>query len=81
MNRLFIYKEYGAKYEIMVRDITAATRAIRDWETYQKGFEVLALSVGSANNRMGSCKKSLTVNDLLVKVRQVNLTMYDARPN
>jgi hypothetical protein len=60
----------------MVRDVTTASRSIRDWASYQKGFEVLASSVGSARSRELKSRKSLTVNDLLVKVRLRDKDMY-----
>ncbi|KAJ4297152.1 hypothetical protein N0V88_004070 [Collariella sp. IMI 366227] len=42
MNRLFIYEEYGAKYEMMIKDVKAAHRTMPEWQSYQKGLEVLA---------------------------------------
>ncbi|KAK5987607.1 hypothetical protein PT974_11739 [Cladobotryum mycophilum] len=54
INRLFIYEEYGAAYEIMIKDIASAQQVMPDWETYQREPPRRA-------------KKSLTTNDLLVK--------------
>lgn len=71
MNRFFIYKEYGAKYEMMIKDVASAHRTMPDWETYQKGLEILASTLGSAKTNDDKTKKSLTVGDLLVKVRFV----------
>jgi len=68
MNRFFIYEEYGAKYELMIKDVASAHRTMPKWQSYQKGLEVLASSLGSANNRDDHSKKSLTIGDLLVKV-------------
>lgn len=67
MNRLFIYEEYGAKYEMMIKDIASAHRTMPQWETYQKGLEALASSVGPSSNHGDKSKKSLTIGDLLVK--------------
>lgn len=67
MNRLFIYEEYGAKYEMMIKDIASAHRTMPQWETYQKGLEALASSVGPSSNHGDNSKKSLTIGDLLVK--------------
>lgn len=69
VNRFFIYKEYGAKYEMMIKDIASAQRAMPALETHQKGLEILASSLGSEK----SCteytqKKALAIGDLLVKV-------------
>lgn len=68
MNRFFIYEEYGAKYELMIKDVAAAHRTMPRWDSYQKGLEALAASLGSANSRTDRSKKSLTIGDLLMKV-------------
>lgn len=68
MNRFFIYEEYGAKYEMMIKDVASANRTMPQWVTYQKGLEALASSLGSVNSHLDQSKKSLTIGDLLVKV-------------
>ncbi|KAF7537888.1 hypothetical protein G7Z17_g12762 [Cylindrodendrum hubeiense] len=68
MNRFFVYKEYGAKYEMMIKDVASAHRTMPEWETYQKGLEALASTLGSVRSRDDKSKKSLTIGDLLVKV-------------
>ncbi|KAL2134898.1 hypothetical protein VTI74DRAFT_10533 [Chaetomium olivicolor] len=67
MNRFFIYEEYGAKYELMIKGVAAAQRTIPGWLSYQKGLEVLASSLGSADSHGDNSRKSLTIGDLLVK--------------
>ncbi|KAM7223202.1 hypothetical protein V8F06_001415 [Rhypophila decipiens] len=67
MNRFFVYEEYGAKYELMIKDVAAAHRTMPGWQSYQKGLEVLASSLGSANSQLDHGKKSLSIGDLLVK--------------
>lgn len=67
MNRFFVYEEYGAKYEMMIKDIASAHRTMPQWETYQKGLETLASSVGPSSSHGDKSKKSLTIGDLLVK--------------
>ncbi|KAF4782247.1 RhoGEF domain-containing protein [Colletotrichum scovillei] len=67
MNRFFIYEEYGAKYEMMIKDVASAHRTMPQWDTYQRGIETLASSLGSANSHADQAKKSLTIGDLLVK--------------
>ncbi|KAI0841994.1 Dbl homology domain-containing protein [Hypoxylon sp. FL0890] len=67
MNRFFIYEEYGAKYEMMIKDVASAHRTLPQWETYQKGLEALAASLGAANHHLEDSRKSLTIGDLLVK--------------
>ena len=70
MNRFFIYEEYGAKYEMMIRDVASAHQILPQWEAYQKGLEALAASLGSAHQHVDHSKKSLTIGDLLVKVNK-----------
>jgi hypothetical protein len=68
MKHFFIYEEYGAKYEIMMKDVSTAYRTMPQWEIYQKGLEALASSLASANLQQDNSKKALTTGDLLVKV-------------
>ncbi|KAL7909681.1 hypothetical protein GGI35DRAFT_493525 [Trichoderma velutinum] len=67
ISRLFIYEEYGATYEMMIKDITSAQQTIPDWKTYQKGLEALAMALGSVKGSEDGAKRALTINDLLVK--------------
>jgi len=67
MNRFFIYEEYGAKYELMIKDVATTYRTMPQWESYQKGFEALATSLASLNSQHDNSKKALTIADLLVK--------------
>lgn len=69
MNRFFVYEEYGAKYELMIKDVAVAHRTMPGWPSYQKGLEVLAASMGSADRHKDRARKSLTIADLLVKVK------------
>lgn len=68
MNRFFIYEEYGAKYDFMIKDVATAYKTIPQWETYQRGIEALASSLASTNTQQGGTKKALTIGNLLVKV-------------
>ena len=69
MNRFFIYKEYGAKYEMMIKDIAFVQRAMPALETHQKGIEILASSLGSERSCTEYAKKrALSIGDLLMKV-------------
>lgn len=72
MNKFFIYKEYGAKYDMMTTDITSAHASMPDWESYQRGLEALASTVGSSKTGADELKKSLSLADLLMKVRSRN---------
>jgi hypothetical protein len=71
LSRFFVYEEYGAKYDLMIRDAAAMYRTMPQWEAYQKGFEALASSLSSMNSQHDNSKKALTIGDLLVKVSSV----------
>ena len=68
MNRFFVYEEYGAKYEAMMKDVSTTYRTMPQWEVFQKGFESLASSVASISSQNDSSRKALAIGDLLVKV-------------
>jgi hypothetical protein len=68
MNRFFVYEEYGAKYELMIKDVASAHRTMPQWEFYQKGLETLASSLGPVTSHSDKSRKALTIGDLLVKV-------------
>lgn len=67
MNQFFIYKEYGATYELMIKDVASANQAMPQWDSYQKGLEALALMLSSAKDAEERSKEALTIGDLLVK--------------
>ncbi|KAI0102915.1 Dbl homology domain-containing protein [Nemania sp. FL0031] len=67
MNRFLIYEEYGARYELMIKDVATTHRMLPHWDNYQKGIEALAASLSATNSHPGHSKKSLTIGDLLVK--------------
>ncbi len=71
MNRFFVYEEYGAKYELMMRDVTGVQRVMPLWNRYQKGLEALASSIGPIKSHDDQSKRAGSVNDLLVKVSQL----------
>ncbi|KAH0595300.1 hypothetical protein MHUMG1_07050 [Metarhizium humberi] len=45
MSRFFIYKEYGAKYEMMVQETASVYDTLPDWDWNQKGLEALAATM------------------------------------
>jgi hypothetical protein len=75
MHRFFAYEEYGAKYELMVKDVASTYRTIPQWEVYQRGLEALAASLASINSQNEHTRKSMTVGDLLVKVLNIISTL------
>lgn len=77
MHRFFAYEEYGAKYEMMVKDVASARGTIPQWDEYQKGLEALAASVSSANLNRDQPHRALVVGDLLVKVKPLRTSLQD----
>lgn len=51
-----------------MKDVASANRTMPEWESYQRGLETLASTLGSVKGNGGAAKKSLTISDLLVKV-------------
>ena len=68
MARFFVYEEYGAKYESMLRDMSTTSKQIPNWHAYERGIEALAHSLTSNSNHLGTNRKGLTFEDLLIKV-------------
>ncbi len=68
MSRFFIYEEYGAQYESMLRDMTSTSKTIPNWHVYERGIEALANSWATTNSSSTYTKKGLTFEDLLIKV-------------
>lgn len=79
MNRFSIYEEYGAKYDMMMKDVAAAHRTMPGWSLYQKGLEVLASSLSPAGSHDDQSRKALTIGDLLVKVERASLCQIRER--
>ncbi|KAG7421872.1 hypothetical protein Forpe1208_v001342 [Fusarium oxysporum f. sp. rapae] len=65
IHRFFMYKEYGAKYEMMIKDATSALETLPEWELHQKGLEAFAFTMESSLS--SDRRKALTIGDLLVK--------------
>ncbi|CAF3544338.1 unnamed protein product [Fusarium graminearum] len=72
MHQFFVYREYGAKYETMIKDVTSALDSLPEWEAHQKGLEAFAFTIGAAPS--SNDRKSLTIGDLLVKLYEVVMT-------
>lgn len=68
MGSFFIYEEYGAKYESMMLEMTAASKAIPNWHIYERGIEALANSLFSTSSQAVQSRKGLAFEDLLIKV-------------
>jgi len=67
---LEIYEEYGAKYESMLRNMASLSKTMPNWSVYERGIEALMNSLIPQNNGAEGSKKGLTLEDLLIKVRE-----------
>ncbi|KAL9615402.1 MAG: hypothetical protein Q9167_000230 [Letrouitia subvulpina] len=67
MGRFFIYEEYGAKYELMLRDMAITSKSITNWNAFERSIEALANSLASPNTNDDNGRKGLTFEDLLIK--------------
>ncbi|KAL8932536.1 MAG: hypothetical protein Q9216_006792 [Gyalolechia sp. 2 TL-2023] len=65
--RFFIYEEYGAQYELMLRNMALTSRSISHWQAFERSIEALANSLSTASGSEESAKKGLTFEDLLIK--------------
>ena len=68
LSRFFVYEEYGARYESMLREMTNTSKTIPHWEAYERGIEALANTLAPTSGSDGTNKKGLTFADLLIKV-------------
>ncbi|MCJ1426910.1 hypothetical protein MMC29_004813 [Sticta canariensis] len=67
MGRFFVYEEYGAKYESMLLEMTSTSKAIPNFQVYERGIEALAHSLASTSTRTSYNRKGMTFEDLLIK--------------
>lgn len=72
LRRFFLYEEYGAKYESMLRNMAMLSKIIPSWSTYERGIETLVNSLVPQNGVVEGSKKGLTHEDLLIKVEDTN---------
>ncbi len=63
-----VYADYGANYELVVRDIEETQQSIASWLEFDRAIEVLSATVNPVKSRDENQKKALTVKDLLIKV-------------
>lgn len=69
MSRFFIYKEYGAKYEMMIQEAASVYDTLPDWDWNQRGLEALSALLSTRSCAQYSTNRAATMKDLLVKVR------------
>lgn len=68
MPQFQVYADYGANYELVVRDIEETQQSIASWSEFDRAIEVLSATVNPVKSREENQKKALTVKDLLIKV-------------
>ena len=68
MGRFFVYEEYGARYEMMLRNMAWTSKNMPDWHAYVRGMEALANALTPQKNPEDVSRKGLTFEDLLIKV-------------
>ncbi|KAI4205954.1 MAG: hypothetical protein LQ350_000139 [Teloschistes chrysophthalmus] len=67
MNRLTAYEEYGAKYDLMTRDLAQTSKSISNWHAFERSIEALANSLASSGASDEPARKGLSFGDLLIK--------------
>ncbi|KAL8922715.1 MAG: hypothetical protein Q9208_005028 [Pyrenodesmia sp. 3 TL-2023] len=67
LGRFFIYEEYGAQYELMLRDMALTYKSISNWHAFERSIEALANSLATSSGNEESARKGLAFEDLLIK--------------
>ncbi|KAL8965916.1 MAG: hypothetical protein Q9197_006264 [Variospora fuerteventurae] len=67
LGRFFIYEEYGAQYQLMLRDMVLTSKSISNWQAFERSIEALANSLAPTSGSEDSAKKGLAFEDLLIK--------------
>ncbi|KAL8783323.1 MAG: hypothetical protein Q9213_004698 [Squamulea squamosa] len=67
LGRFFVYEEYGANYELMLREMSTTSKSIANWHAFERSIEALANSLASSSASEESTRKGLTFEDLLIK--------------
>lgn len=69
MQSFFAYEEYGAKYDLMARDLASTYQTLGTDDSFEKGIEVLSRTLDSMKIRSEHGRKGMTFSDLVIKVR------------
>ncbi|KAF7525696.1 hypothetical protein PCG10_004687 [Penicillium crustosum] len=62
-----VYDQFCSNYELLTQDVALLRRSISNWTIYDQGIEALSKSVASTERRRQEDKKSMTLNDMLIK--------------
>ena len=68
MQQFEVYADYGANYELVVRDIEETQQHIAAWPDFDRAIEILSATVNPMRTREDNYRKALSVKDLLIKV-------------
>lgn len=68
MSQFALYEEFGANYELVLRDIQEVLRATLSCSDFDKAIEALSAHVNPVKSREANRRKAMTVKDLLIKV-------------
>ena len=68
MAHFFVYEEYGARYESILRDLASTSKNIPNWRLFEQGIEALSNTFSPMSSRQETSRKGLTFEDLLIKV-------------
>lgn len=63
-----MYDQFCSNYELLTQDVALLRRSISNWTIYDQGIEALSKSVASTERRRQEDNKSMTLNDMLIKV-------------
>jgi len=71
MQQFQVYADYGANYELVVRDIEETQQQIAAWPDFDRAIEILSATVNPMRTREDNYRKALSVKDLLIKVSSI----------
>lgn len=71
MQQFQVYADYGANYELVVRDIEETQQQIAAWPDFDRAIENLSATVNPMRTREDNYRKALSVKDLLIKVSHI----------
>lgn len=71
MQQFEVYADYGANYELVVRDIEETQQQIAAWPDFDRAIEILSATVNPMRTREDNYRKALSVKDLLIKVSRI----------
>lgn len=72
MQQFQVYADYGANYELVVRDIEETQQQIAAWPDFDRAIEILSATVNPMRTRGDNYRKALSVKDLLIKVSRTD---------